>query len=746
MTRHSASRALLATAAVLAVLVPARSSAESFKLHIDPLIVEGNYFDVDTNSAKVNEYRDLSSGFRVTLLSLTGLTGDNDRKFDFQVVNGGKADAFYGMSYDVAGRWRMLLTYDNIPHNFGNGGHILYTQTRPGVWEIPDPVQQNLQDFAVANRPQLNFDLLNGALAPYLAAAHEVDLGLQRRRTRALIQLGSAGGSTWNLEYKHENRTGNRPFGSSFGFSNVTELPETIDYNTDDAILSGNWRFQKGIVTAGYQYSSFKNDVSTMIWDNPWRASDATDGSAYSAPGSGSVAGSSRGIFDLAPDNRAGTLFANGRFDLTTSSWLQAALNYVKYKQDDDLLPYTVNTSVNPANGAPFDASNPANQPYGSARRESTLTRVTLDYGNRFGDGWQADVRYNYQDYSDDSSRFEFPGYVRFDAVWEEVARITVPYSWTHETASADLSKDFGRIGTVGFEVRQDVWDRTYRETNKTTENIAALSWDGRFGKSLLRAKYEHGSRDFNGTYNTDAAEATYVESETSNNQPTLRRFDQASRKSDTWRISCDTPFAQTWDINLHANGAKYDYDESEFGLNKDDTLRYGFELSFDAGAGGSFFVFGDRTDRDVDQAARQSGATVSTNPADSWFAKFNEINDTWGVGWNKDHKRWHTKLLGQWERSDGKADLSSPPGGSPDLAVGFGNYEDYEIKTAQATADYDLTRDLSFGVRVLYEDYTINSFILQGVTNYLPGALLIAANDGAYQAWSAGLRMSVRF
>jgi hypothetical protein len=142
MNRYSTSRALLATAAVLAVLVPARSSAESFSLHLDPLIVEGNYLDVDTNSSKFSEYRDLSAGFRVTLMNLTGQSADHGRKFDFQVVNGGKADAFYGMRYDVAGKWRMLLSYDNIPHNFGNNGRILYTQTRPGVWEIPDPVQQ----------------------------------------------------------------------------------------------------------------------------------------------------------------------------------------------------------------------------------------------------------------------------------------------------------------------------------------------------------------------------------------------------------------------------------------------------------------------------------------------------------------------------------------------------------------------------------------------------------------------------
>ena len=52
----------------------------------------------------------------------------------------------------------------------------------------------------------------------------------------------------------------------------------------------------------------------------------------------------------------------------------------------------------------------------------------------------------------------------------------------------------------------------------------------------------------------------------------------------------------------------------------------------------------------------------------------------------------------------------------------------------------------LSFGVRLLYEDYTIDSFIRQGLTNYLPGALLLVADDGDYRAWSTGVRMSVRF
>lgn len=746
MSSHRVSPALLAAGAVLVLAggaLPAHG--ESFNLHLAPLVVEGNSLDVDTNSSKVQEYRDLSSGFRVRLLALTGATDDGARLLRFQVVNGGKRDGFYGLSYDVAGSWRMKLSYDQIPHRFGNDGHVLFTQTSPGVWELPDPMQQANQNFIVANRPLLNFTLLNGQLAPWLATAHAIDLGLERKRTRAQFRLGSAGGTTWNFEYRHEDRDGNRAYGSSFGFSNAVELPEPIDYKTDDAILSADWRFGSGLVTAGYQYSKFTNDTSTMYFDNPWRATDATDPSAYSAPGTGSVGGAARGFADLAADNRASSLFARGRFDLG-GGWLQAAVNYTRFEQDDSLLPYTLNSAINESTGAPFDATDPANLPHSSANRESTMLRATADYGRRFGDGWQLGVRYAYLDYSDSSDRYEFPGYVRFHAVWEDVPRITVPFSWTRGTLSATLDKDLGKAGTVGLEVKQDVWQRDFRETDKTTEDLVALSWNGRAGPALLRAKYEWGQRDFNGRYDTDAAEASFADPETSNNQPGLRRFDQAARDSRRWYASVDLPFAEVWNVRFDLRQNNYDYNESEMGLTGDDTTRYGVELSWDAGAGGSFFLFGERADRDVSMASRQSGATPSTNPLDSWFADFTEVNDTVGVGWSRDHERWHAKARGAWEKSDGKADLFSPPGGTPDVAVGFGNYEDYDILSAEGTVDYDVTAALSFGVRVLYEDYTIDSFIRQGLRNYLPGTLLIVADDGDYRAWSTGLRMSVRF
>jgi hypothetical protein len=46
----------------------------------------------------------------------------------------------------------------------------------------------------------------------------------------------------------------------------------------------------------------------------------------------------------------------------------------------------------------------------------------------------------------------------------------------------------------------------------------------------------------------------------------------------------------------------------------------------------------------------------------------------------------------------------------------------------------------MDVGFLYRYEDYTIDSFNLQGLKPYLPSTLLLVANDGDYQADVFGL------
>jgi hypothetical protein len=135
----------------------------------------------------------------------------------------------------------------------------------------------------------------------------------------------------------------------------------------------------------------------------------------------------------------------------------------------------------------------------------------------------------------------------------------------------------------------------------------------------------------------------------------------------------------------------------------------------------------------------------LSTDPLDDWELLLDEANDTWGIGLNAvPAEGWKITADARYAKSDGLADFFSPPGGSPDTVEGFDNYEDVELASISLKADYALSEGCSVGLWYLYEDFTIDSFILQGLTNVLPGSLLLAPENGNYEASILGVNFKV--
>lgn len=739
MTPFAPIRSLRSLAVPLAwgaLLLAPPLGAATLKLDLQDLVLETLQVDRSSTSSRLDEYRDLATGFRLTRLELEGFTEDWQRRARLSIEHGGRDDARYALDYDVAGSWRLELEHDLIPHRFGRNATSLWTRTGPARFEIPDAIQQTLQTFTTANRPTLNYTRLLEALSPHLATAAKIDLGLERHRTGARLELGRASRAVWELDYRHERRNGTRPFGGSFGFSNVTELPEPIDYETRQATIAGSWRFERGLVQLGYRYSAFRNDNLALVWDNPFRATDSTDPGAAGSPGTGSVGGSSRGRAALAPDNDAGGVFAQGRFDLATSGWLRFAVGHHRLRQNDTLLPYTINSAI----VSPLLATDPTVLPSPTARRKVATTNGTVESGFRLGEAWQLAARYDIQRYEDESPRLQFPGYVRFHALWLATGRITAPYSWNRETISLTLDRDLGRLGNVGLSLRREDWERELREVDRNVDESIALQWDLRAGPALLRARLERSDRDLKSPYRTEAQHETFLVHGPVNNQPGLRKYDLASRTQDAWNVAVDLPLPREIAVRLYANGADADFDQSELGLLGDRLIQWGLELSLPTGEGSQLFLQADRADRRVDQLGRQSGATLSTNPADNWSIRFTEQNDTWTAGWRKDEGRVRGEIAFDWTRSDGRADMVSPPGGTPDAAVGFDNYEDYDWRVARGWIEYAFRPSLALGIRTSYEHFEIDSFIREGISNYLPGALLLVGNDGNVRAWITGI------
>lgn len=734
--------ACLAAAGGSAWTPAASAGTEGFTLHLDPAVLETLWTDVDTDSAKFEEYRDLGSGFRLQQLHLFGTGDKGNRLLDIRLQNVGRRDARYWLAYGVAGKYSLTVDYNKIPHHFGNDGHILFTRTGAGTYELADPIQAALQGAIVKqfgiSPAGVNFAFLNGLLAPYLATARSIDIGLERDRTSARLDVGKMGPLAWGLQIDHESRVGTRQYGASFGFSNDVELPEPIDYRTTTATLGGEWKGKSGGMSFGFTHSMFKNEISTLMWDNPFRVQSSTDPSAYTAPGAGSINGSAVGFADLAADNAADSLFWNGRAKLG-GWWVHGNAGLTELRQNDPLLPYTLNSSIQGINfdGSTFDPTNPANLPTDRADRKVRITNLAGDAGTRLADAFGLTFRYRYYDYDDRSKEIFFPGYVRFHAVWEAVPRNTEPHSYKRQNLTGEFNWDFASSSSFQLAYTRERWDLTNRNVDRTDENIFRASVDTRaIHNLLLRASYEYGDRSFPGQY---------ASQDEPSNLPDLREFDIAARTYDAWKLEAELYPSDALTLTAGVDGRTDDYKKSVFGLQKDDVVRLNAQIDYALAEGQHLYLFGERVDRKVDQASRQSGAAPSTNPADGWTAHFKENNDYWGFGWNgKFARRWTAEAALQYSRSDGLADLFSPPGGTPDLAVGFDNYEDYDLTQASLKIDYAITEHASAGLWYMYEKYKIDSFILQGLANYLPGTLLLDANNGDYRANVVGLRLRI--
>ncbi len=745
-------RFVVTLAAALALFggpLAADDKATGFQLNLDRLDLAVYDVDVDTDSSKFNEYSDWTTGFAIPKMVITGGDAETGRYLSLRSSWVGRRDARYTLDYGVSGRWGMQIDYNKIPHHFGNNAKLLLTETAPGRFELSDTIQQALQTTLVnqfaANRNAINYAYLNNLLRPFLAASNTLDLGLQRDRTRAKLDLGKMGRMAWNLEYKQENRYGNRPYGAAFGFGSVVELPEPIDYKTSDAQISGELKGKKGGLTFGYRYSKFENDLAAMIWDNPFRITSSTDPSAYQAPGTASVGGSAIGLAALAPDNEASWMFVNGR--MKAGTWnLSGALSFGTMEQNDPLQAYTENTAIVGVgfNGQTFAATSRGALPVSNADSKVDVLTFTGSANTRFADNWTLGFRVKYYDYDNKSATIRFPGYVRYHGVWEEIGRVTVPYAYTIEDYSADLGYSIGKDGRLGLMVARQSWDRKFREIETSDEDILRLTYDTKLGRLDLRFAYEMGDKSI-GEYSTEAQEVTFIHPEGINNLPALRKYDEAAREYDAFSVRGHWWISDRVDLAFGVTSRDDDYTKSRFGLVGDELIQYDAELSFAIAEGSNLYVFYHRSDREVFQRSRQSGATPSTNPLDDWDVTFEEANDTAGLGYNMTSGKWKLDLKGTWNKSDGLADMFSPPGGAPNLAVGFDDYEDIEILSFKMALDYELTPNLSAGLDYRYEDYSLSSFITRGLTYYLPGALLLNGNYGDYTANVVGLRFKLR-
>jgi MtrB/PioB family decaheme-associated outer membrane protein len=744
--------------------------------------------DADTISSKFLEYRDIPNGAVAPFFRVQGKKGDY--RYDFIGHDITQKDQEYFGLFE-AKKWTFQLSYTGIPHAFGNGGRSILIPDETSErteWRLSDTLQTAFQN-SVAALPAVGYPQLLAIVQPTLdTQPNNIDIKLQRNRTNLAFSLLPAE-KNFNIDvaYFHERRTGDRTnHGTSFGFGNVVETTDPIRYITQDfsvrARANGNW----GVAFAGVSVNDFSNKFDTFAWDNPFRITDSTDPSAYTAPATGSRNGPSTGLLGLPPDNEAWTLNGGTTLMFGSRTRLSADLQFGQWKQNHDpFIGYTVNSAiVTPSGENAVHAALPAQTLNG----QIDVFALNGFFTSKLTDDFRLNARYRFYQNENQTPRIQFDeGYVRFDAVWEEIPRITVPFGW--DSSYFDLYGTYD-VGTVlGLEVgyKYNAINREFRETEKTTENTIRGAADLRFGGGVLvRGLYERGSRDFD-DYSTLAGEeqSFLCESpqglvpcgtpgaaeEAPANQTVLRRFDQAKRDRD--RVGAQiqyTPDSGIFSVMAAYYFNKDKYDDSlvpceiasQFcpqgetailGLQEVEYKTYSLDLDISPSDAYTLYLFYSREDMFNYQTGRQSGATVEFNPAWNWSSTVDDKVDTFGAGVNfvLVPNAWFFDLLYNYQKVDGNNDFTAGtavrPGTNPTTTVSdIPEYDDTKLGFVSAQIRRKFAENWTLGVGGFFEDYELKDTQTGSVLNYMPASFFINANNGDYQGWVGWINLTYSF
>jgi len=757
--------------------------------------------DSDSLSSKFLEYRDIPQGPVAPYVSFLGKKGDLRYRIWGRDITQKDQWLFGYLRNDVI---RFDASYLSIPHNFGNGGKSILSPTSENNWQVSDNLQRYYQDLiALTPGAAVTYSFLNNLVTPSLKAApSNIDVKLLRGRTNlALTLTPKESDFSVGVGYFHERRSGSRAAnGTSFGFGNVVETPEPVRYITQDFGINAAYKDDWGSVKAAVRFNDFKNAFDTFSFDNPFRYTDSTDASAYTAPGAGSKGGPVFGRMSLYPDNKATTEMVGATLKVGAKTRLTADLTLGQWKQNEDpFIPWTTNTAIKTPGGV-----NATTAPLPATALDGKADTMALNafVNTRLNDSLQLNARYRRYDFDNKTPRYELDeGYVRFDAVWEEIPRITVPYGYTNDIF--DVYATLGK-GVLGLEAgwKYNKMARTFRETEATSENVFRIAADVRSGAVVFRGIGEFGSRDHD-AYDAEFSEEQSFLCESASglvpcgtqgaapevpaNQTVLRRVDQAKR--DLTRVGGQLELSPgSGKLSLFASyfHTKFEYKQdpvecqgigffptqarycpggeaAPLGMVDDTYDTFSFEASLNASERANIYAFYTWEDGDILQNGRQSGATLNFNPADVWTSNITNKGNTFGTGANFTlvPEKWFFRVFARYQKVEGNNDIFLQTGydktiytsplllgciGAGSTACDIGDFDDTELTSVMGSLSYAFATQWTAGFGIGFEDYSIKDAQTGNTLNYMPASFFLQADNRDYSAWVGYLSLNYKW
>jgi MtrB/PioB family decaheme-associated outer membrane protein len=678
--------------------------------------VIGRDTDVKGDAAKFEQYRDLSQP----------VSGDLNVRYDeedtgflqFDASKIAQDDQYLHAAGSRYGKARIDVSYDKIPHRFATGAQTLYSGIGSDTLTLDDKLQGTLEATPfpeVAN--QLNAFLSAGAVSG--------DPQFLRKQGKVDLDLVALDPFNFRVELKRLKRNGTRPYAGSFGLNNnegMEELLRPVDDETRELRFVAEYAEKPLLLNLTYYLSLYTNNADTLTWDNPLRLTDA-------------VGGPSRGLIDLPPDNEYHNISLSGSLlDLPLDTTISAVVAWGLMKQDDPLVPYTINTAI-------------AQPPLPAGNVDAEVNTSLLDFAitSRLLEFMRAKGKFRYFEYDNDTAQIEFPnGYVVSDTFLDPDPVKNLPISYKKTTAGADLGFDLSRhnrltLGYTFYETR-----RENREVAKQKDNIFRGAIDSSLLSWLdLRLSYERTDRDIDGYNYTVPLAGGGADTQ----EPLLRKYTEADMVRDRLQFLSTVYPMEALALSGSFIYGEDDFEDSPFGLQED--THYAASLDFDyriteRGNLHAFYSY------EKYQALQRNNGLVGSNVSE-WFAESEDKIHTVGAGIDVSliPKRLDLSVSYSLSDVDGDIHFFTPAQDTSDFPI----VDETRLQILNANLKCHLGKGLYVTLGYLYEKFDFDDFQNQGFTNVpttstgvYNGGLLLGTLTESYKANVGYVKISYRF
>jgi MtrB/PioB family decaheme-associated outer membrane protein len=485
----------------------------------------GTVYTPGSDEGLAQRYRDLRGGGTLEFLRWSKNT--DTLWWSLQADHTAYRDQRYSAAFDNFGKVRGWFQFNEIPLYFSQQTQTLFTTppSNPFALRIDDGIQSGLQ---------------NRTLTTSQAAAFAQPFDFRLKRT--VSEFKTTYSLTRNLDLEAwfwtTAKSGSQPWAGTFGFADAVELPVPVQTRTTDLRLGIEWANQRGSARLGYDGSFFRNDVETIVWDNPLRVTDSP------------TAGPLQGRMTLWPDSSLNAGTASGLINLPARSRATAYISIGNWTQDNPLIPFTVNSAlpVIPLDRLTTDA-------------EARVTSMNYTFSSRPVETVLLTARYRTYDFDNRTPVFHVGNTVSYDTTVAPFAEGgTSPYSINRKTFYADASYTPTRYSALGVGYTRETIDQTFRFFDTTTENtfrvtgdLSGISW------LMLRGVYEHANRvgsGFDEQTLDDIGE-----------QVSLRQFDISDRTANRVSLVTQVTPVSSFSVNGSVTAGNEDRPGATFGL-----------------------------------------------------------------------------------------------------------------------------------------------------------------------------------